>query len=134
MSGPFSKKEAHHILGGHFISSPLGLVEKSGEPGKFRIVHDLSFKNEDGYTINSWLDADNFPTEWGTAAQIAEIVSISLLRCSHNGGAMYRDGGYFNDHTFFHFAISGGALLPDGSHSPFAYAHGLKGTDRILGG
>ncbi|KAG2127254.1 uncharacterized protein EDB93DRAFT_1096635, partial [Suillus bovinus] len=72
MSGPFSKEEVHHIFGGHFISSPLGLVEKSGELGKYWFVWDLFFKNKDRYTINSWLDADDFPTEWGTAAQVAE--------------------------------------------------------------
>lgn len=75
MSGPFSKEETHRIFGGHFASSPLGLVEKSGEPGKFRIVRDLSFENEDGFAVNKFLDADDFPTEWGTAAQVAEIVS-----------------------------------------------------------
>jgi hypothetical protein len=38
MSSPHSKDEVHSILEGHFVISPLGLVEKAGEPGKFRIV------------------------------------------------------------------------------------------------
>lgn len=38
MSGPFTKAQIHDILGRHFVSSPLGVVEKAGEPGKFRVV------------------------------------------------------------------------------------------------
>jgi hypothetical protein len=75
MSGPFTADEVFEILGGHFVSSPLGVVEKAGEPGKFRVVRDLSYQNPDGYSVNSLLDSDDFPTEWGTAAQVAEIVS-----------------------------------------------------------
>ncbi|KAG1796915.1 uncharacterized protein BJ212DRAFT_1241591, partial [Suillus subaureus] len=37
MSGPHSEAEVQNILGGHFTSSPLGIVKKSGEPGKFRV-------------------------------------------------------------------------------------------------
>jgi hypothetical protein len=78
MSGPFTQEQISLELGGHFVSCPLGLVEKAGEPGKFRIIRDLSYINkEDGYSVNSFLDADDFPTEWGTAAQVAEIVSLS---------------------------------------------------------
>jgi len=76
MSGPFSADEVFNILGGHFVSSPLGVVEKAGEPGKLRVVRDLSFQNPDGYSVNGFLDSDDFPTEWGTAAQIADIVSV----------------------------------------------------------
>jgi hypothetical protein len=75
MSGPFSADEVFNILGGHFVSSPLGVVEKAGEPGKLRVVRDLSYKNPDGYSVNSFLDSDDFPTEWGTAVQVADIVS-----------------------------------------------------------
>lgn len=78
MSGPFTKAQIHDILGRHFVSSPLGVVEKAGEPGKFHIVWDLSFENEDGYSVNGHLDSDNFPTEWGTASQVADIVSTLL--------------------------------------------------------
>lgn len=76
MSGPFSETEVQNFLGGHFASSPLGVVEKSGEPGKFRVVRDLSFRNSDGFSVNSHLDSDDFPTQWGTAAQVAELVSL----------------------------------------------------------
>lgn len=33
---------------------------------------------------------------------------------------------WVDDHTFFRFAIGGGDTLPDGSVSPFRYAHGLE--------
>lgn len=79
MSGPYTKDEVHRILGSHFATSPLGLVEKAGEPGKFRIVRDFSYQNEDGFAVNNFLDSDDFPTEWGTAAQVAEIVSHSFI-------------------------------------------------------
>jgi hypothetical protein len=82
MSGPFTKDEVHAILGGHFASSPLGVVEKSSEPSKFRVVRDLSYRNVDGYSVNSHLDSDDFPTEWGTAAQVADLVSLFTFDCS----------------------------------------------------
>jgi len=83
MSGPFSADEVFDILGRHFVSSPLGVVEKSGEPGKFRVVRDLSYQNPDGYSVNGFLDSDDFPTEWGTAAQVADIVSDILVLHLH---------------------------------------------------
>jgi hypothetical protein len=76
MSGPFTAAQVEYELGGFFVSCPMGLVEKAGEPGKYRIIRDLSYHNkEDGYSVNEHLNADDFPTEWGTAAQVAEIVS-----------------------------------------------------------
>lgn len=82
MSGLFTRNEIHNILGGHFVSSPLGVVEKSGEPGKFRVIRDLSYCNDDGFSVNSHLDSDDFPTEWGTAAQVADLVSLFSLYSS----------------------------------------------------
>jgi hypothetical protein len=80
MSGPYTHQQIEQELSGHFVSCPLGLVEKAGEPGKFRIICDLSYKNkEDNYSVNSFLDADDFPTEWGTASQVAEIVCLSTM-------------------------------------------------------
>jgi hypothetical protein len=75
------KTRVHDILGGHFVSSPLGRVKKAGGPGKFCIVRDLPYHNRDGYAVNDHLDSDDFPAGWGTCAQIADIVSnrISIL-------------------------------------------------------
>jgi len=75
MSGPFSACQVESELGGFFVSCPLGLIEKAGSPGKFHTIRDLSYHNkDDGYSVNDNLDADDFPTEWGTASQVAEIV------------------------------------------------------------
>lgn len=78
MSGPFTKDQVFDILGGHFASSPLGVIEKSREPSKFHVVRNLSYKNEDRFSMNGHLDSDNFPTKWGTTTQVTEQVS-SLL-------------------------------------------------------
>jgi len=37
----------------------------------------------DGYSVNGFLDSDDFPTEWGTAAQVADIVSDILVLHLH---------------------------------------------------
>lgn len=91
MSGPFSKTQIEQELGSNFVSCPLGLVEKAGEPGKFRIIRDLSYINkEDGYSVNAFLDADDFPTEWGTASQVAEIVSYHYcVLLVHTGAFLF---------------------------------------------
>lgn len=76
MSGPLTASQVEAELGGFFVSCPLGLVEKAGSPGNFRIIRDLSYQNkDDGYSVNDHLDAGDFPTKWGTASQVAEIVS-----------------------------------------------------------
>jgi hypothetical protein len=104
MSGPFLQDEVELIIGGHFIVCPLGLVEKAGEPGKFRVVRDLSYRQKaDGYSVNEHLDADDFPTEWGTAAQVADIVSLSEF--NHQ---IYFQGACFCTHCL---------------HTPFFTAH-----------
>jgi len=95
MSGPLSASQVEAELGGFFVSCPIGLVEKAGSPGKFRIIRDLSYHNKDnGYSVNEHLDSDDFPTEWGTASQVAEIVSSSpfslqTLRIYAQGHALH---------------------------------------------
>lgn len=37
---------------------------------------EFSFQNEDRFTVNNFIDSDNFLMEWGFAAQVAEIVSL----------------------------------------------------------
>lgn len=77
MSGPYTLREVQTKLGSHFMTSPLGVVDKAGSPGKFRLIQSCSFKNEDGFSVNDFIDSNNFPTTWGTAAEVAQIVSIS---------------------------------------------------------
>ena len=78
MSGPFMwdklKKEAR----GNVIVSPLGAVDKAGEPGKLRITCNLSFKGSAPFSVNDRIDKDAFSTKWGTAATIIELVSLFL--------------------------------------------------------
>ena len=77
MSGPFTwdelKKEAH----GNVIVSPLGAVDKAGEPGKLRIIRDLSFKGRAPFSVNDKINKDAFTTKWGTAVMVIDLVRAS---------------------------------------------------------
>ncbi|GBE79380.1 hypothetical protein SCP_0205780 [Sparassis crispa] len=74
MTGPYMKDQVETILGSHFVSSPLAVVPKAGSK-KFRLVQNCSYKDEFGVSVNSQIDSDDFPTKWGTAAQVAEIIA-----------------------------------------------------------
>jgi hypothetical protein len=78
MSGPFTKIEIEKLLG-PFRSSPI-IVDitngKNGGPKKKRICRHLSFKGAMGFSVNDCIDSDDYPTRWGTAEQMAEIVSM----------------------------------------------------------
>ena len=74
--GPYSAADVEQILGGPFVSSPLSVVPKAG--GKLRLGQDCSHEDGNGVSVNSMIDADMFPTTWGTAAQVAEKVSPSF--------------------------------------------------------
>ena len=77
MSRGLSIEQAHTFFGGHFRTAPLGVVEQDG---KFRIVHNLSASDPDGFSTNSWLDASENATKFYSAAQFADAVSaIPLL-------------------------------------------------------
>ena len=78
--GPYSAADVEQILGGPFVSSPLSVVPKAG--GKLRLGQDCSHEDGNGVSVNSMIDADMFPTTWGTAAQVAEKVSPSFRRPS----------------------------------------------------
>ena len=67
--GPFPLSLIYDTLG-LFQSSPLSLIPKPGCPGKFRLVQNFSFPSSPNATnpfpsINSAIDANNFPTTWG---------------------------------------------------------------------
>ena len=78
MTGPYSATEVERILQGPFISSPLSVVPKAG--GKLRLVQDCSHADADGLSVNGRIDAEMFPTTWGTAARVAELVSSLPFR------------------------------------------------------
>ena len=75
--GPFSQAELESIIG-PFQSSPLSLVPKPGKPGKFRGVHDFSYPHQSSTnpisSINSAIDAHDFPCTWGTFSTISLII------------------------------------------------------------
>ena len=64
---------------GPFQSSPLSLIPKPGRPSKFRLVQNFSFPSTPNSTnpspsINSALNADNFPTTWGKFSTVYLLV------------------------------------------------------------
>jgi hypothetical protein len=75
MVGPFSFEQATSFVGGQFCTSPLGLVPRPNSD-KMRIVHDLSFKYDDGSSANSYIDKEDYPCKWTTAEMFAQWVSF----------------------------------------------------------
>ncbi len=60
---------------GPFHTSPLGLVPKSGS-AKLRMIQDLSFPHGDSAcpSVNSQVNSDDFPTEWGTFDSLSSLI------------------------------------------------------------
>lgn len=81
MSGPYSKEELEDIVKGPFQSSPLvvSIQPQEGLPDKIRICRHLSKSNHNHPSTNDHVDADKFPTRFGSASQMAEIVSTFLF-------------------------------------------------------
>ena len=73
--GPFSKEELEHEIG-PFQSSPLLLVPKTGKPGKYRLIQNLSHPTSNLPTpsINAHLNSNNFPCTWGTFRTICTLI------------------------------------------------------------
>lgn len=89
MSGPFSLEEMKGFFG-KFAACPVHVVETVDEDGnpKFRVVRNFSWVGgEVDYSVNDLIDSEDFPTEWGTASRIAELVSpVFLSICRFNTG------------------------------------------------
>ena len=79
MTGPYTGHQAEEILGSCFRSSPLAVTEKPGSKSGLRLIQNCSFEDRHGISVNTMIDSDDFLTRWGTAAQVAEIVSNLLL-------------------------------------------------------
>jgi hypothetical protein len=81
-SGPFSHEELYAKIG-HFRSSPLQVVVKkgtNGDPDKYCVCRHLSYAGLMGHSVNDEIDTEDYPTEWGTASEFADIVHrLSLL-------------------------------------------------------
>lgn len=73
--GPFSREELEREIG-PFQTSPLSLVPKSGKPGKYRLIQNLSYphSNTPVPSINSFLNSDDFPCTWGTFRTISTLI------------------------------------------------------------
>jgi hypothetical protein len=80
MSGPYTRDEAHAFFGGHFRTSPLGLVEKEPGMGKWRMIQNNSALDGTGQSTNSWLDAKDILIKWNTCADMADLVSSDISR------------------------------------------------------
>jgi hypothetical protein len=78
MSGPYTQAEVEDILQSPFQCSPMLVSEQAqgpGEPPKLRLCRNLSKGTRAHPSTNDYIDKDSFPTKFGTAAQVAEIVS-----------------------------------------------------------
>ena len=73
MDGPYTIEEAHIVFGSHFWTCPLGLVEKPGSSA-LRMIRHFSKTDQFGDSTNSWVNSDDFPTRWFSAAQTADFV------------------------------------------------------------
>jgi hypothetical protein len=82
MIGPFTQPEMERVCGGPFWCCPMTVVYTAADtaavppkPEKFRPCTNASKKKKDGISINDQIDSDEFPTRWGSAAQMGEYVS-----------------------------------------------------------
>jgi hypothetical protein len=77
--GPFLLASMKSIIG-PFQSSPLSIIPKPGRPGKFQLIQNFlfplspspSFPNP---SINSYINADDFPTTWGKFSVVYLLIS-----------------------------------------------------------
>lgn len=70
----FEPTELQDLIG-YFRTSPLGLVPKP-HSNKFRMIQDLSYPRSDPLvqSVNAGVNSNNFPTEWGTFNDTAEMI------------------------------------------------------------
>lgn len=106
MSGPFSADNLRKIFhGNHFVSSPLGTVDKVGKPGKFRIVRDASHSDRlQPLSVNDQINPDEEFTRWCTATMMADVVSSTpdgAQAASLDVAAAYRTIPVLPDHKRF---------------------------------
>ena len=68
-SGPFTQNQLESLIG-YFRTSPLGIVPKPNS-SKNRVIQDLSYPRRHGLfaSVNSEINPNDFPCEWGTFAQ-----------------------------------------------------------------
>ena len=69
----YSQSELEKLIG-PFCTSPLGLVPKDGD--SYRLIQDLSFprSGRSVASINSSINSDDFPTEWGSFDKASSLI------------------------------------------------------------
>jgi hypothetical protein len=77
--GPYPLSTIENAIG-PYQSSPLSIIPKPGKPGKFRLVQNFSFPSSPNtsnpsQSINSYIDAANFPTSWGKFSIVYLLIS-----------------------------------------------------------
>lgn len=80
MSGPFPKSDVERILRGPFQASPLIVAVQTQQPGtpdKLRICRHLSKGSKIHPSVNSYIDKEDFPTRFDTAARVADIIALA---------------------------------------------------------
>ena len=79
-SQAFSKEELEELIG-PFCTSLLGLVPK--DKSSFRLIQDLSFPRHPCAipSINSQIDSDDFPTDWGTFDITSRLILSLPVGC-----------------------------------------------------
>ncbi|KAF5342704.1 hypothetical protein D9757_015300 [Collybiopsis confluens] len=80
--GPYSAQEIESVLG-PFQTSPISMIPKSGKPGKFRLLQNLSYPRQPSFiqsisatisSINSNIDSTLYPCLWGTFANTCRLI------------------------------------------------------------
>lgn len=80
--GPLSQEDLEDLLG-PFQTSPITMIPKSGKPGRFRLLENLSYPyhpihNRNTHTmissINSHIDSSLYPCLWGTYTNTCTLI------------------------------------------------------------
>jgi hypothetical protein len=82
MSGPFTQEEVETIFSGRFQCSPMIVsvsVQGPDLPDKLCLCRHLSKGDKHTLSTNAYIDKEKYPTKFGSAAHVAEIVSVFLL-------------------------------------------------------
>jgi len=77
--GPFSHQTLIDLIG-PFQTSPLSIIPKPYKPDKFRLIQNFSFPRAHhteylNASINSHINANDFPTTWGKFSVIYLLIS-----------------------------------------------------------
>lgn len=95
MSGPFSRVKVEEIVRGPFQCSPVIVAvqpQAPGEPPKLRVCRHLSKGTRAAPSTNSFIAKEKFPTKFGSASEVADIVSLSYSYVAVVSGSFRSSG------------------------------------------